>query len=330
MFGERLKQARLARHMTQQALANACGVSRMAICYYENGKNFPGSDVLLKLARALCLPVNYFFRTITVRLGVPAYRKHCGLSDSALREIECKAKDQVERYLEAETLFPDNLTPRLVVPDAVRETVASLDEVEARADALRSYWGLAHYPIDNLTELLEEHGIRVIYEDVDGGFDGCAYPDGDCPVIVVNGSQFGDRLRFNLAHELGHLLINCPTGSSDEYVEKVAHRFAGAFLSPAQAVRRELGDRRVAITLRELHDLKHKYGMSMAAWIYRAGDLKIINSSTRSKLFELVKMYLGGGQTRARKAISEGIYRQTRTNGCPSVCRSYYYTEPGS
>ena len=101
-------------------------------------------------------------------------------------------------------------------------------------------------------------------------------------VIVVKKDIPVDRQRYNLAHELGHLVLEVKEVVDEE---KAAHRFAGAFLVPSSAARRELGSDRSTLSPGELHILKHKYGLSMQAWIYRAQDLDIISRSTASELF---------------------------------------------
>ena len=64
-----------------------------------------------------------------------------------------------------------------------------------------------------------------------------------------------------------------------------SYRFAGAFLVPAEAARFELGSQRQTLGLFELHLLKHKYGLSMQAWVYRAKDLGILSESSAVQLF---------------------------------------------
>ncbi len=92
----------------------------------------------------------------------------------------------------------------------------------------------------------------------------------------------GDRKRFNLAHELGHRVLDL-AGSLD--CESSCHRFAGAFLVPAFAARRELTPPRQRLGIEELVLLKRKYGMSMQAWIYRAKDLKILSEHGATGMF---------------------------------------------
>jgi Zn-dependent peptidase ImmA (M78 family) len=120
-------------------------------------------------------------------------------------------------------------------------------------------------------------------------FDGLScWANQKVPVVVVKKDQPTDRLRFSLAHELGHLLMGLPKSI---HPEKAAHRFAGAFLVPEEAVRLELGDLRHRLSLYELRTLREKYGMSVQAWIYRARDLAIVSESYVFNLFKLLRSF---------------------------------------
>ena len=286
MLGDRLRQARRARGWSLEELAEKAGsISRQAIHYYETGQDTPGSSVLLRLANALGVGIDYFFRTITVNLGTPAYRAHCQLPARERRRIESLATEEIERYIQAESFVEPGKEHRLNLPDSVGNAVESAHESEPRAEAIREHWQIGLDPINNMTELLEDNGIKVIYVEADVKFDGCAYVDGDVTAILVNRGKPGDRQRFDLAHELAHIALRFPDSWTEKQQEEAAHRFAGAFLAPAAAVRKELGTKRVAISIVELQILKKKYGMSMQAWIHRAMDLGIISKSAASKLY---------------------------------------------
>ena len=60
--------------------------------------------------------------------------------------------------------------------------------------------------------------------------------------------------------------------------EIAANRFAGAFLAPEPEVFKELGEKRTWVEPKELYVLKHVYGLSMNAWLYRARDLGILSA----------------------------------------------------
>ncbi|MEN6481708.1 MAG: hypothetical protein ABFD29_05995, partial [Anaerolineaceae bacterium] len=82
---------------------------------------------------------------------------------------------------------------------------------------------------------------------------------------------------------MGHLILDV---QGDLKPEQAANRFVGAFLVPAATARFELGTNRTDLNINELHMLKHKYGLSMQAWIYRAKDLFIISENTAARLFQ--------------------------------------------
>lgn len=283
-IGERIKSARTAAGFSMRELARRVGISPQAISKYERGINVPSSAVLLRLAQALDKKVEYFLRPINVTLSVPQYRKFKSMSKKSELILQGRVQDWLERYLEVEKFFPRKRIPHFVIPQGLNTQVKTLSDVERVAQELREAWNLGLDPIENLVELLEDKGIKIGWIEGDSKFDACVLIANDrIPVIVVKKDLPGDRQRFNVAHELGHLVLQ-PAGAVDK--EKAAHRFAGAFLVPEPLVRFELGEKRSKLSLYELHLLKHKYGISMQAWIYRAKDLGIISAQAAAQIFK--------------------------------------------
>ena len=279
MIGERIKQARKAAGLSLRTLADHAGVSAMAISKYETGKSTPSSRVLLSLAKALGVRTEYFLRPVKVELQEVEYRKHSRLPKKALQKIEGDITEQIERFIELEHLLPNGPVQPFVLPQNLNQKVSTLDEIEELAAALREAWNLGVDPIPVLTDMLEERGIKVFQSDaIPGDFDGMAAKVDGIPVIVVSGNAPGDRQRFTLAHELGHLVLHGRL--ADELDDEAAsNRFAGAFLAPEAEVRKELGDRRTWLEPQELAVLKKAYGLSMQAWMHRAKDLGILPES---------------------------------------------------
>ncbi|MBP7559237.1 MAG: ImmA/IrrE family metallo-endopeptidase [Armatimonadetes bacterium] len=277
-IGERLKQARLAAGLSQAELAElAQPLSKMAISKYENDQMAPGSEVLSRLAKALGVKVGYFHRPITVRLECAEYRKHSRVAQQAQHAITGQIAETLERYLAVEEVFGPKHFPAFARPRACREALLALEDAEERAAGLRAEWDLGDDPIGNLCETLEDQGVKVILlGEAPKGFDAYScWANGAMPVVVSTAASLpGDRQRFSLAHELGHLLLHFSNGLD---VERACHRFAAAFLVPREAVYREVGRRRGQVSIEELHSLKHKWGMSMAAWTFRLRDLRVIS-----------------------------------------------------
>src|SRR5512138_3386564 len=107
---ERLKAARQRMGYSQRDLAEAAGVSAMAISKYERGLDVPSSGVLLKLAKALKVKVEYFARPAPIAVTAPSFRRRETLSQKARGMILSEVQEWLERYVEIEELA-DALSP---------------------------------------------------------------------------------------------------------------------------------------------------------------------------------------------------------------------------
>ena len=290
MFHVRLYRARKASGLSLRDLGERIGVSHAAIKKYEDGLVMPSSDILIKLSRALNVRTEYFFRPEPIALEGIEYRKRSTLPKKRLGAITHEVIDQIERRIELENLFPQTPVKEFAPVDGLPASIADMAEIEAVAERVREAWGLGLNPIPDLIDVLETNGIRVfmIEADAENKFDGLAACVNDMPIVVVGRHWPGDRQRFTLAHELGHLMLqDLLTDDIDE--EKACNRFAGAFLLPRASVRQELGEHRNAIETRELSLLKDAFGLSMNGILYRARDLGIISPSYREEQAKLFR-----------------------------------------
>lgn len=290
MFNLRLHRARKAAGLSLRELGMRVNISHTAIKKYESGVAMPSSEILIKLSRALNVRSEYFFRSEPVVLEGIEYRKHSALPKKRLDAITHEVIDQIERRIELESLFPQPPIKTFATVNGLPALISSMDQIETVAECVRETWKLGLDPIPDLVDLLETNGIRVFMSmiDTDNKFDGLAARASGIPVIVVGRHWPGDRQRFTLAHELGHLMLeNRLADNLDE--EAACHRFAGAFLFPRVAVYRALGKHRHAIELKELSLLKEELGLSMAGILYRAKDLGIISPAYREGLAKLFR-----------------------------------------
>ena len=278
-LGQRIKQARKSNQFSQRDLAEKVQLSAMAISKYERNINTPTSEMILRLAQALNVPVDFFFRPEAPQIELQAYRKHASLRKRDQIAIQARIQEWLERYIEIENVF----TQEKMNPNIPQIVVSSAEEIETAAEKLRNVWNLGLDPIENLTQLLEDQGIKVGLVAGYDHFDACTFRANGILVIVTKLDLPGDRQRFNLGHELGHLVLKIAENLD---IEKTAHHFAGAFLAPASVVRFELGKDRSSLDVNELYLLKHKYGLSMQAWVFRARDLGIITPATAKRLFQ--------------------------------------------
>ena len=194
-----------------------------------------------------------------------------------------------------ESLFPQSPVKTFATVDGLVVSITVMDQIEEMAERVREAWNLGFDPIPDLINVLETNGIRVfmIEADNENKFDGLAAQVKDMPIVVVARHWLGDRQRFTLAHELGHLMLEGRL--ADDLDEELAcNRFAGTFLFPRAFMLQALGEHRNAIELKELGLLKEEFGLSMAGILYRASELGIISSAYReqqAKLFRVKGWY---------------------------------------
>lgn len=291
MFGERLERARKAAGLSLRALGEQVGLSQTAISKYEKNQIIPDSTMLIKLTHALNVKVEYFFRPkeFTYTLDDVDYRKR-DIPKKGLDLINAKILDQIEKRFELESFFPSAPIESFTLPSTLQKNINEIDEIDEISKQLRISWKIGLNPIPDLIDVLETNGIRVfiIKDSIDNKFDGLATKIKNQPIIVISSDWPGDRQRFTLAHELGHLVLHGRIPKKmDE--EKAANRFAGSFLLPTYAIREELGNKRNFIEIQELSLLKQEYGISMQGIIFRAKQAQIIESKQSGKLWGMFK-----------------------------------------
>lgn len=271
-LGESIKLRRQILRITLRGLAEQIGVSHTTVDKYEKNKLVPDSQSLIKLSKTLQIPIASLLRPENqqIQLNQMAFRTGEMLKRDE-KQINAETKEWLERYLHIE-----NLTgrPRVFeMPDRFPRTISSFEEAEEAARDLRAAWDLGTDPIENLTYLLEDKGIKIGIISGITQFDALFTGYAGHRVIVVKENLPRARQRFSLAHELGHCLLEVEGGLDEE---KVMHRFAGAFLVPQEKVLFELEETRHKFSIKELLILKEKYGLSMGAWLHRAMDFGII------------------------------------------------------
>ena len=179
----------------------------------------------------------------------------------------------IRRMLEAVEFIPQSNIPKL-------EPAKYDNNIEQIASTVRSHWLVPQGPFPNLTASIEQAGGIVIHSSM-GGSDvsgiTIAAP-GLPPIILLNKDQPADRMRFTLAHELGHIVMHkfpSPT------MEKEANEFASALLMPTSDIEHALFD----IDLPKLAALKPEWRVSMQALLYRGQERGIIPKSVANHLW---------------------------------------------
>lgn len=214
--------------------------------------------------------------------------------------------------LRAQLIRPEVRLPRLVdlaFPDPARAAAVT-----------RSSLGLdPEVPVVDLIRTLERAGVLVLSMPVAGGrHDAYSFWGGDAldvPVIVVFRGVPPDRLRFSVAHELGHLVLHrAPTAN----VEREAHAFASHFLVPEDAARREFPQ---PLTLTDCVGLKLRWGVAMQAVVMAACRSGVIDERQKRQLFQQISRR---GWRKAEPA--SGVVASESPRGLPRMAELLYGT----
>jgi Zn-dependent peptidase ImmA (M78 family) len=276
---EMLVVARESRGLTQTALAEKIGVTQSKISKYELGMLDLAEPDLARIAKALGYPTEFFaVRAPLYGLtGYFYYRKRASLSVAEQKAIEAEAnilRFRVSRLLRGVELDSPYWFPQMNV-----EGFAGGPAEIARR--VRAAWSLPSGPVKSVVEVIESAG-GIVFERPFGTRQLDAViqcPNGLPPLFFMNSSMTsGERQRFSLAHEIGHVVMR---NFLSENPEAESDRFASEFLMPEREIARELDDLTIAKALR----LKPYWKVSMQALIRRAYDLGKISARKYRGMF---------------------------------------------
>lgn len=267
-----LRVARQLRGFQQGDAAQRLGVSQAMLSRIENKLSGFPIDLIDRAAIAYEMPQSFFTQTDTV-FGAPVsvhpmWRKKAAITGREMDQIVAELNVRLmhlRRLLQAVEVKSTHPMPSL--------TVDEFDSVEQIAGLVRAQWQLPAGPIQNLTRALEAAGIVVVHSNMAASaVDGVTFSaPGLPPLIVLNASQPADRMRFTLAHELGHLVMHRTQPTKD--MEQQANDFASYLLMPTRDIRPYFARR---IDLRLLAELKPVWRVSMASLLMRARSLDLL------------------------------------------------------
>ncbi|EGK10219.1 transcriptional regulator with an addtional conserved domain protein [Desmospora sp. 8437] len=279
---ERLREGREARGLTIQELSERVGVSHQSISKYENGKAVPSGMVFQKLLFTLNLPIHFFYKPIHrgIEDSVVFFRSKAATTSRSkkLHEIKINWLQDISVELEKILDFPKVLIPKINTSPIYFPT--DMDDIDELAVEVRRSWGLGNGPISNVLLLVEKKGVIAARADFnDQKVDACSvWRDDQRPFILLGTEKSSVRSRFDVAHELGHLVLHSNLKRNEfeknmKLIESEADRFASAFLMPVESFSSEF----VSTSLEYLINLKKRWKVSIQAMAYRARDLDIIS-----------------------------------------------------
>lgn len=273
MIGKRLQMVRDSLGLSRRSLAKQADISIHALNQYEQDGSMPSSDVLLRLAWCLGVPMDFLLRPVQIQPEMIRYYNPAITPDNLLKQITIDVINQAECWLMLRQLwvdFPLPLWSKFDLP-----MITTPDDVEMAVSRLYEHYQLGVSPITNMIAFLESLGVIVITSYVQNTtypFDGLHVLTDNVPIVAVSGDCTGGHQRLVLAYALGDLCM--PVLADDINRHQVCWRFARAFLLPKDSLLAEL-DNQKTISTKQLSTLGHKYGLPAKAVLQRICELNL-------------------------------------------------------
>lgn len=303
-LGQRLREARKASGLTQDAVAKELKVPRTSVVAFEQGDRRVTSAELIALSRLYSRPLTEFVGTRAESLPfAPQFRaptqSASSITEAEVSESVLKLESLARDYLEIEQMTNSPLPRNYLEPYQIEYSRASPeDRGEEVADAERNRLGLGDAPVADLRSIIEEAvGLRIYYIDLPSKVGGLfAYTDDLGGCIAINRKHPPRRAKWSLAHEYGHFLTTRYQADVEMLdarwgkpaAEKFADSFAANFLMPRSGVCRHLAEmakaRQGQVTIADVLSLAELYQVSTEAMFRRLEDLKRLSPGTWQKL----------------------------------------------
>lgn len=291
----RLSEALDARGLSQVSLAQLMGrSSSTCVSRWLRGEQAPESSSLGELSKALNLPTSYFLKAQPEHGTAPFFFRSMVAATKAARN---KAKARLRWGQDISLALQGAVDlPECNVPDPIgaRDFRTLTDkDIEGAASACRRAWGLGDGPLSDLHLLVENNGVVVLHDEIGAatmdGVSSWSSADKRAYIYVAIDKPSAVRTRFNVAHELAHIVLHRRVDQStltkpEEFklIEHQAHLFAAAFLLPAASFAGEL----TAPTLSAFEALKDRWKVAIGAMIKRCSTLGITSEEYTLRLWK--------------------------------------------
>jgi Zn-dependent peptidase ImmA (M78 family)/transcriptional regulator with XRE-family HTH domain len=284
----RIKQGRVSRGFSMAELADLVGVSKQAISQYETGRNEPTNATLNQISSILRYPVSYFRKPMpkidTASSGVFfRSKKTSKIKDKNAAMEKINIFSEIHEYLNAFIEFPEVNFPKIEYNNDGENGIDN-NTIEMYAQQLRTCWSLGNGPIDSLINVAQKNGIIISSMSLRLAKLEAFSVWNNIPYIFVNSDKDSNaRIRFSIAHEIGHLIMHADNYTEEELkkeeiynmTEDEANRFAGALLLPAETFSKDI----YSSSIDHFIQLKAKWKVSIAAMIMRCEVLGLLTQN---------------------------------------------------
>ncbi|HHL0339426.1 TPA: helix-turn-helix domain-containing protein [Listeria monocytogenes] len=292
-FGEKLQSVRELNGLSRKELADKLNLSEQAIWQYENQYTVPKFEVVNELKKVFNVKARFFytepFATNISKVESIAYRAE---------DREARKKTKMETtFIDFTSFFLNKFESKLNLPTSflplLRDESIQLynmsTETNNRLLQLENIAENARKKLDiqsnsELLYKLELSGIYILEKNMGTSIDAYStWTSQEKPFIILgNKKKSAVRRNFDLAHELGHLLlhykIDMDSLTKDEHkiIEKEANDFASFFLLPKDQFLKDFSTISKKSNPESYLDMKMKYMVSIGALEYRAYKMGLL------------------------------------------------------
>lgn len=254
-------------------LSMRLGVSARTITCWELGLQVPSVGDVAELCRVFGVGPEFFepqLEGLPVASGLPHFRSYRSGMQVAYRQAQAyvQVTQDLVRTLSGYVDFPALHLPDITADPELADSIVP----QMAAQQVRHEWGLGDGPIAHVLREVEDHGICAVFAPFEhASLDAHSVFSGELPLIALNPTK-GDyyRQRFDVAHELGHLVMHPDAEPGNKVIEAQADAFASELLAPSEVLLDELPTRMDGVGWLKLKELKEQWGVSMKVLLDKA------------------------------------------------------------
>ncbi|MBL0732265.1 MAG: ImmA/IrrE family metallo-endopeptidase [Desulfosarcina sp.] len=304
-IGKNIRYLRRERGWTLSILAGKIGMNEVPLGRIERSVNAPSASTIYSLSKAFNVAVDTLFAEEHESLQLHRFENEknpflitTNVEDLFTPKLKSMARDIIEVFQALEDICAAQKHAKIPLLIPFEPNCRGIEKLSLN---LRRYMGVEHGIVFDYFELFESQGFRVVAVPMPKKIDGFSYydPPNQNAFFFLNSKKNPERQLFHLAYELGNLLIMTAVIQKKETLEeqinnqkvfdkkpftphRAARRFAATFLMPSDAVIdtvRQLGIQQEQWSYKLLLRIKHRFGVSTEAFLYRLDELGLIDPS---------------------------------------------------
>lgn len=275
--GLELKLLRQFNELSLEDLGGKLDLTRQYLHKVETGQTLPNDQFIDKVAHYFNVPQSFFMQLKPVLQEDQIHFRSNRTAKVSFKQIVIARGEYIKRL--TEYLDLKLRLPKYDIHTSDDGPIAQNPVIELIAEQCREKWGLGLGPISNMVRLCETHGIIVTtFSSISKEVDALSLAT-KRPIFVRNEAKESIcRQRFDLAHELGHLVLHDGIVTGDRLTESQANHFASALLIPQVMMRTHFPTwyRNGRFNWAKLSEFKLTWKVSKAAILYRAKQLGLL------------------------------------------------------